>query len=138
MPEHEPHTDYLEKLGYDPRDVSLPNLAKWFVGLFAFIVVAGLIAYGTYCVFAVDNPGKPNSVFANNPTAVPEPRLQSTPERDMRAFRQSEDHAIASYGWVDRKAGIVSIPVDRAMELTLERGLPTRPATPQPERGPKR
>ena len=31
-----------------------------------------------------------------------------------------------SYGWVDKNAGIVRIPIDEAMKLTLQRGLPTR------------
>ena len=32
-----------------------------------------------------------------------------------------------SYGWVDQQAGVVRIPIDRAMELLAQRGLPTRP-----------
>ena len=28
-----------------------------------------------------------------------------------------------SYGWVDQQAGIVRIPIDRAMTLLTERGL---------------
>ncbi len=32
-----------------------------------------------------------------------------------------------SYGWVDQPAGVVRIPIDRAMELLAQRGLPTRP-----------
>jgi hypothetical protein len=34
---------------------------------------------------------------------------------------------LVGYGWVDREAGIVRLPIERAMELLLERGLPTRP-----------
>ena len=34
-----------------------------------------------------------------------------------------------SYGWVDKNAGIVRIPIDEAMKLTLQRGLPSRPET---------
>ena len=33
-----------------------------------------------------------------------------------------------SYGWVDKNAGVVRIPIDEAMKLTLERGLPARPS----------
>jgi hypothetical protein len=32
------------------------------------------------------------------------------------------------YGWVDRNAGTVHIPIDQAKELLLQRGLPSRPA----------
>jgi hypothetical protein len=35
-----------------------------------------------------------------------------------------ENAALATYGWVDRDAGIVRIPIERAMELLVLRGLP--------------
>ena len=38
-----------------------------------------------------------------------------------------EEQTLHSYGWVDQPAGVVRIPIDRAMELLAQRGLPTRP-----------
>ena len=35
-----------------------------------------------------------------------------------------------SYGWVDKKGGVVRIPIDQAMTLLLQRGLPARKANP--------
>jgi hypothetical protein len=57
----------------------------------------------------------------------PEPRLQTVPRLDLQALRAREDEQLQSYGWIDRDAGIVRIPIDEAMKLTLQRGLPTRP-----------
>jgi hypothetical protein len=56
----------------------------------------------------------------------PEPRLQTNPREDLLELRAREDALLATYGWVDRNAGVVRIPIDRAMQLTLERGLPAR------------
>jgi hypothetical protein len=56
----------------------------------------------------------------------PEPRLQISPQQDMRQMRAAEMAALHSYGWVDRQAGIVRIPIARAIELLAERGLPAR------------
>jgi hypothetical protein len=56
----------------------------------------------------------------------PEPRLQISPQQDMRQMRAAEMAALHSYGWVDRQAGIVRIPIERAIELLAERGLPAR------------
>lgn len=56
----------------------------------------------------------------------PEPRLQTNPREDLREMRAQEDQILRSYQWVDRSAGVVRIPIDRAMRLTLERGLPAR------------
>jgi hypothetical protein len=40
--------------------------------------------------------------------------------------RAEEQEKLSSYGWVEPNAGVVRIPVERAMELLAERGLPTR------------
>ncbi|MEO8260892.1 MAG: hypothetical protein ABI868_26335 [Acidobacteriota bacterium] len=58
----------------------------------------------------------------------PEPRLQTTPREDLRALQAREEEILASYGWVDRTAGVVRIPIDDAIKLTLQRGLPSRAA----------
>jgi hypothetical protein len=60
----------------------------------------------------------------------PEPRLQRFPLEDITNFRIGEEAALHQYGWVDRNAGIVRIPIEDAMRLTLERGLPARPQDP--------
>jgi hypothetical protein len=44
----------------------------------------------------------------------------------LDAFRTTEDAALTTYGWVDQNAGTVRIPIDRAKDLLLERGLPVR------------
>jgi hypothetical protein len=56
----------------------------------------------------------------------PEPRLQTSPREDLRDLRAAEDTVLDSYGWVDKNAGIVRIPIDEAIRLTLQRGLPAR------------
>jgi hypothetical protein len=47
-------------------------------------------------------------------------------------MRADEDERLNNYGWVDEDAGIVRIPISEAMKLTLQRGLPTRPAQESP------
>jgi hypothetical protein len=59
----------------------------------------------------------------------PEPRLQTTPRQDLKDLRAREEEWLTTYGWVDRNAGVVRVPIDEAIRLTLERGLPSRPAT---------
>lgn len=62
----------------------------------------------------------------------PEPRLQISPQVDRRAILTNERSILDSYGWVDRQAGVVRIPIERAIELLTERGLPSRQADHQP------
>jgi hypothetical protein len=62
--------------------------------------------------------------------ATPEPRLEARPGTTLSSLRQSEDRRLGSYGWIDRAAGVVRIPIERAMELTAQRGLSVRPGAP--------
>ena len=54
----------------------------------------------------------------------PGPRLQVRPEIELAAFRAQEDAILSSYAWVDKEQGIVRIPVEEAMRLVVERGMP--------------
>ena len=66
----------------------------------------------------------------------PAPRLQQFPANELYQFRQTEQSLLDRYGWMNREAGVVHIPIDQAMRLTLERGMlqstppdPAKPAT---------
>lgn len=56
-----------------------------------------------------------------------EPRLETNERTEINQFRLQEEQRLQSYGWVDQSAGLVHIPIDRAMQLIAERGLPTTP-----------
>jgi hypothetical protein len=60
----------------------------------------------------------------------PEPRLQVSAPNDLKQYQAAQGEILNSYGWVDQKAGIVRIPIDRAMDILLQKGLPVRRATP--------
>ena len=57
------------------------------------------------------------------------PRLQRFPANEISEFHQRESRELNSYGWIDRNAGTVRIPIAEAMRLTVERGLPSRAQT---------
>jgi len=64
----------------------------------------------------------------------PGPRLQVKPEVDLATFRAGEDDQLDHYGWIDKKAGVVRLPIERAMDLLAQRGLAYRgrPGAPPP------
>ena len=57
----------------------------------------------------------------------PQPRLERNERVEINDFRLREEQTLNSYGWVDEKAGVVRIPIERAMQLVAQRGLPTTP-----------
>ncbi|HYZ71995.1 MAG TPA: hypothetical protein VE641_02890, partial [Chthoniobacterales bacterium] len=48
--------------------------------------------------------------------------------KDLRDYLQVKNQELTSYGWVDRKNGIVHIPIEQAMDHFLSRGAPVRPS----------
>lgn len=66
----------------------------------------------------------------------PEPRLQISPNDDMRKMREDEDRALEQAAWVDRQQGTVRLPIDLAMEVMISKGLPpvhsASPSKPSP------
>jgi len=60
------------------------------------------------------------------PRLPPVPRLQQYPAAELGVFRRDEDALLGSYGWQNREAGVVHIPIAEAMRLTVERGLLSR------------
>ncbi|GMV35946.1 MAG: hypothetical protein AMXMBFR61_04540 [Fimbriimonadales bacterium] len=129
--------DPLTQLGYEPRDVSTGPLLKWAIALGVFIAVALLASLGIYNL-TMPPPEKmrqktgPVNAVQPIPNAPP---LQVNPALDMREFRIKEDRTLHSYGWVDQAGGVARIPIERAMELIEEKGLPTRQSAPTPEGG---
>lgn len=67
------------------------------------------------------------NVPADEVMKFPQPRLERNERLEINQFRLKEEQVLNSYGWVDQKAGVVRIPVERAMELVAQRGLSTTP-----------
>ena len=55
------------------------------------------------------------------------PMLETDERGQFRDFLMNQENQLNSYGWVDEKAGVAHIPIERAMELTVQRGLPVYP-----------
>src|SRR4051794_23652172 len=61
-----------------------------------------------------------------------QPPLQVSPPADLDEFRAREESELNSYTWVNRTSGIVRIPIDRAMDLMVQKGMPSGTARPGP------
>lgn len=60
-------------------------------------------------------------------TAFPDPKLEEDERTQLNGIRTAEENTLNSYGWVNQQQGIVRIPIERAMDLLAQRGLPVRP-----------
>lgn len=124
----------LENTGvrFEKEDIRATPVLKFLVGLAITCVVVAflLVAFfrGMRSYVAGLQPPPPHMKFEADRTA-PGPVLQVNPAPDYQTFRAAEDALLGSYGWVDQSRGVVRIPVEEAMRILAERGLP--PTAPQ-------
>lgn len=125
-----PHTH--PRVRFEPVDVDAPKVLYTGIGVVVGMLVITLLVLPFYSYLesyrARHAQTLPSS--AGRTQIPPEPRLQQNPRGDLDSFRRYEDGRLNSYHWVDRSKGAVSIPIERAMQLTLDRGIPPRPAPP--------
>jgi hypothetical protein len=68
----------------------------------------------------------PPPMARERPTSPPNPKLQPQPREGLEALRADEQRDLTGYSWINAERRIVRIPVERAMDILAERGLPTR------------
>jgi hypothetical protein len=117
---------------HETSDVDVAAVFGFGLGLTISAVVISVIVWGLFVYFsgrAVRRGATGDRRTATQETRLPpEPRLQTNPRGDLGALRDAEDRALTTYGWVDRNTGVVRIPIEQALKLTAERGLPSRAA----------
>ena len=112
--------------GHEERDVAFQYITGAGIGLVVLIIVAVVSMSWLFDFFLAREI---RSSPAANPLAIagaqpPEPRLQTKPVEQLQRLRSEENLTLGTYGWIDREQGVVRIPIERAMDLIAERGLP--------------
>jgi hypothetical protein len=108
--------------GHETSDMNPKYVLYFAVGL---TVVAIVVQLGLWWMFRqleqeqARRDIQPKLVAAPKP--VPEPRLQISPQDDLQEMLRQENEILTTYGWIDRGKGTARIPIDRAMQLLLEK-----------------
>ena len=130
-----------EEVEFEQEDLGARPILIFLVALVIGCVLVALVLRGLYSYLdayqnrhePLQNPlvqqtrADPRLVEPGDVAKFPQPRLETNETIDINKFRLQEEQTLNSYGWVDQDAGVVRIPIDRAMELLAQRGLPTRP-----------
>jgi hypothetical protein len=118
--------------GHETRDAASGPIVLAGLGLALVVAAVGLIGYGilTYLGSQPVAAIRVNPMAAEDSQIPPAPRIEEHPAIEIQQLHEQEEHTLSTYGWTDKKAGVVRIPIDRAMELQLERGFPTRKEAP--------
>ncbi len=137
----------------DPSEMNIPGLrppphrddenVRAILRFGIWMVVAAVIIYavlfGMFQYFdrqaAAADPARSPLLLGETPPATPvarfpQPQLQADAAADLVKIQATEQEKLATYGWVDRNAGVLRMPIDQAMRLVVQRGVPVWPAPP--------
>ena len=132
-PVGQPEFNEAVRLGHEARDVNvkrlflfagalLASLAAIFVGLVVLFEGYQFVDHWLDARRARTEPGAGSRVHLRPEYAGP--LLQVKPEEDLRWMKRQNAQDLGDYAWVDRSKGVVRVPVDRAIDLIAQRGLP--------------
>lgn len=120
--EGEPHPS-----GHEGTDLALGPIFGFGIGL----VVTALVVYLVLGVFmnrfvkeSERSKALEPRLFKDDTGQFPAPKNQVKPRIELAEFRERERKVLESYGWVDEKKGTARVPIDRAIDILAERGLP--------------
>lgn len=112
---------------YERRDVDIWRVGWVIAGLVGVLILCCVISASYFKILewkTVKREGPILSPLATRMREFPQPRLQADPNRDLKKLREREQSVLDSYRWIDREQGVIGIPIEVAMELIAERGLP--------------
>src|SRR5579862_2944177 len=133
---------------YERRDITVAGVVYFLIGLGLAIVFVYFIANGIFAFlnkrYETEQPPV-NPLVTKGPEdtrrippqfgndyekylkeGFPAPQLEVNERTELNGERLREEDTLSTYGWVDQAAGKVRIPIDRAMDLLVQRGLPVR------------
>jgi len=129
---------HYEDEGYEREDLTARSIFLFLAGL----VVMGVVVFVILKVMTggferynrshqqPQNPlvartsGETREVVPGEVNKFRNPRLEADEVHELRDFRDNEEKTLNTYGWVDQNAGTLHIPIEHAMQLTVQRGLP--------------
>ena len=144
--------------GYEQSDVKVTGIIVFLTSLAIFVAVCGVVTYGIGKLInaELNREDGPNTkwttdadakirTLGNLPTnpdlqnkiaemtkRFPTPRVQTDDGNlDVADLHAREDLLLDNYSWADRSQGKVRIPIERAMQIIAQKGLPVAPAAPE-------
>jgi hypothetical protein len=132
----------LDHNDFEREDLSAGGVMYFMVGLVVVVLAIYVIVDGMYHFLdryeranqanmspMVTPKSDTRAITPEDPLSFPQPRLETDERSQLTDYIQKQDQKLLTYDWVDKDSGTVRIPIDRAMDLIAQRGLPVRTET---------
>jgi len=118
--------------GYEKTDAHAGDTYRAGLYILGTMVLTALVVVPMYRFLArkeARQQAPAATALKADPNAAPVafPRLVTAEPAVLAEFRAQEDAFLASYGWVEKDKGIARLPIDVAMKIVAERGVPRFP-----------
>ena len=137
--------EVLREMKYDRRDLKMPMVRKWTIGITVSCVICFIVSIPAYnwvstpggtwrSMWGLTREPAPPTQRHMNPI---NPLLQDnlSTKTDIQHLRIHEDETMSTFGWVDQNKGIVRMPIENAMKMVIQRGVSTGTAVPAITKG---
>jgi hypothetical protein len=130
---HDGENDVNPGVSHETRDINVFQVSAFGIGLLlsCIVTVFAMWVMFRFLYHREDEKNASNpaaAMMSQRPALPPEPRLQAEPKIELKDLRADEDAILSSYGWIDPDKGIVRIPIDQAIDIVAQKGLPSKPS----------
>jgi hypothetical protein len=143
---HEPDPEVNPQVSFERADINVFQITGFGIGLVISCIVVVFAMWAMFAYLAqrenAKNQPMPTAMSQERQRVPAEPRLSGVvtdangqiaehpvyPRVELQQMRDDEDTILNSYGWVDPNKGTVRIPIDQAIDVVAQKGLPSKPS----------
>lgn len=127
-----PDTQDNVEVVHEESDVNVGAILRFGVGLLVVAVMVHVFLWWLLGAYGRQNERAQTQVYpmaaGQQDRLPPSPRFQQNPQQELQELRARQKALLDGYGWVNKEAGVARIPIEDAMKMVVERGLPVREA----------
>ena len=115
--------------GYETEDVHVSAISKFMVGLVLLMFLGAVLGWISFKLLdfrqKMNYADMKTTQLQETRVVPPGPLLQVSNHDDLLTFRGQETNEVNGHAtWLDKNAKVVRLPIDRAIDIVAERGLP--------------
>ena len=117
---------------HEESDVNVSAIIRYGIGLLVIAVLLHVFLWWLQSTYTRRNERAQTQVYplaaGQQDRLPPSPRFQQNPQQELQDLRAQQQALLEGYGWVSKETGVARIPIEDAMKMVVERGVPVREA----------
>ena len=130
---HNQQTADNPEVAHEESDVNVRAILGFGFALAVLALTVHVFLWWLQCFFATQTRRAQTMVYpmaaGQQDQLPPAPRLQNNPQQDLRDLHARQQSLLSGYSWVNKEGGIARIPIEEAMRIVVQSGLPAREGT---------